>query len=607
MSMTKNLPAFVFSGASLCFVPVAAYSQPADPEAAGYELSPIVVTPTLSHQTVGESLSSVTVIDEETIRRQQPLEFSELLLGQPGVDLTENGSFGKNTSVFMRGTGSESTVLLVDGIRLRSATSGSAPWAFLPPQLLERVEIVRGPRSSLYGADAVGGVIQAFTHAAEDEPEGWVSAGGGTHDSQEVGAGVAGKEDAFSYSFSVNHFETDGAEIIEGGEDKGYRNTAGLGRVSHHFDNGGQAGVLLMRAQGNTEYDDGETDFTVQTLGLYLDAPLGEHWVTRLQFAESRDESESIEDGDASVFDTLTRSARWENHIFAGPHEFTVGTELLVDEVDSTLDFEEDSRTNTALFAQALFDFGQPDLQVSFRSDDNEAYGRNQTGAVALGYALDDHHRVRTSYGTSFRAPTFNDLYYPGYGNPDLESEEAETFEIGVSGHYSAWFWDLVAYQSNVENLIVPTFRGGSFAPFNVAEARIRGIELSSGFVIDQWTLRASASLIDPENEETDSRIRRRSGEQFRLDVDREQGEFTLGATVKGQGHRYDDADEEDRIAGFTTLDLRAGWHFAESWTARVNLDNVLDKQYATARRFNGADYISAGLTAFASVRYDFR
>lgn len=614
MSFLKILPVAVLTGFPLCFFPALSYSQSAGFQATGagteklQQLEPLVVTPTLANQTIGESLSSITVIDEESIRRQQPLAFSELLLGQPGVDLTENGSFGKNTSVFMRGTGSESTVLLIDGVRLRSATAGSAPWAFLPPQLLERVEIVRGPRSSLYGADAVGGVIQAFTHTAESTPEGWINVGGGSFDSEEVGAGVAGTEGRLRYSFSANHFETDGTEVIEGGDDKGYRNTSGIARLSHQFDNGGEVGLLLLRAQGNTEFDGGETDFAIQTLGFNLETPLSEYWVSRLQFAESRDESENeLVDFGATVFDTRTRSARWENHLYAAEHQFIVGTELLVDAVDSTTDYDEDSRTNTAVFAQALFDFGQTDLQLSLRSDDNEAYGRNETGAVALGYALDNHHRIRASYGTSFRAPTFNDLYFPGFSNPDLEPEEAETFEVGVGGRYQHWFWDAVAYQTDVEDLIVLTSQGGLFAPFNVEKARIRGVELSSGLTLDQWTLQASISVIDPRNEENDNRIRRRSGKQARLDLDRELGDFSVGASVKGQGYRYDDVDNEDRIAGFTTLDLRAGWRFAENWSSRLKVDNVLDKQYATSRRFDGADYISAGLTAFASIRYDFQ
>ena len=614
MIAIKTLPIVVFSGAAFCVFSPLVFSQvdlvepdATPPVSEAYRLEPLVVTPTLANQTLGESLSSVTVIEEEEIRRRQPLEFSELLYGQPGVDIVGNGSFGKNTSVFMRGTGSESTILLVDGIRLRSATAGSAPWAYLPPQMLERVEIVRGPRSSLYGADAVGGVIQAFTRTPTREPEGWVRAGAGSYDTHEVGAGATGSEGRFRYSFSANHIETDGTAIIEGGDDKGYDNTSGIARVSRQFDNGGEAGLLLLRAEGNTEFEGGETDFTIQTVGLNLEAPVSDDWITRIQFAESLDEGETVRGASGqSVFNTQARSARWENQVFAGPHQFIVGTEIAVEEVDSTTEYDESSRTNTAVFGQALFDFGVADFQLSLRADDNEAYGRNETGAAAVGLEVDDHHRVRLSYGTSFRAPTFNDLYYPGYGNPDLEPEEAESFELGISGRYQNWFWDTAAYQTEVENLIGVDSIYDESEAYNV-DARIRGLELSSGLEMDQWTVQATAALTDPVNRERDNRLRRRSAKQFRLDIDRQIDEFWVGGTFRAQGYRYEDEENQERLPGYGTLDLRAGWAFSENWLAQVNVDNVLDKEYTTARRYDGVDYIAAGLTAFFSVRYDIR
>ncbi|MEX1056505.1 MAG: TonB-dependent receptor plug domain-containing protein, partial [Natronospirillum sp.] len=156
-------------------------------------LEPVVVTATIGPRTVGESLSAVTVIDEAQLTRESPSEIGDLLRGQPGINVVTNGSFGKNTSVFTRGTGSESTVLLVNGVRLRSATSGSAPWAYFPIELVERVEIVRGPRSSLYGADAVGGVIQAFTLDPDQGQSGWLEAGVGNLNTQKYSGGASAR------------------------------------------------------------------------------------------------------------------------------------------------------------------------------------------------------------------------------------------------------------------------------------------------------------------------------------------------------------------------------------------------------------------------------
>ncbi|MBS3804124.1 MAG: TonB-dependent receptor [Oleiphilaceae bacterium] len=614
MSFSRAATAKLFLTVPLIFLPLATgLAQAAEPsterltEAEPATLDPIVVTATLGPRTAGESLSSVTIIDEEDIRRQNARELKDLLRGQPGLDLSTNGSFGKNTSVFTRGTGSDATVLLVDGIRLRSATTGAPAWQFLSPQLLERIEIVRGPKSSLYGADAVGGVIQAFTMKADDEPEGWIEAGAGNFDSQQVGAGVAGREGRNAYSFAVNRFETDGTAIIPDGDDKGYRNTSGVARLSHDFDNGGQASLLLMRAQGDTEFEGGESDFVIQTLGAKLDTLPTDYWRSSVQFSESRDELDSVRSFGPSTFDTRTRTARWDNTLTAGNHEFVVGFEHLTDEVSGTTDYEEDSRTNNAIFTQALFNFGPTDLLFSLRGDDNEAYGQETTEGVAIGYALDSNHRARASYATAFKAPSFNDLYFPGFGNPDLKPERAETVEFGVSGRYQVWFWDLAIYQSDIDDLSITDGQSAQSVP----EARIRGVEFGAGLDINDWSVKTALAYTDPKERNDDTVLRRRSRQSLRLDVDRDLGAWSLGASLVAKGHRYDDEENNERIPGFATLDLRAGWAFARDWTAQLTVENVTDKTYSTANRFvfGGDDepYISAGTTGFLSVRHDFR
>ncbi|MCH8498792.1 MAG: TonB-dependent receptor [Marinobacter sp.] len=602
MPFSRPLFAGLLPGALLSLVALPAQAGNVDAPT----LDPLVVTATLGVKTQGESLSSVTVIDEQTIRRQQPREFKDLLIGQPGIDVTGNGSFGKNTSVFMRGTGSESTVFLIDGVRLRSATAGSPPWQYFPPEMIERVEIVRGPRSTLYGSDAVGGVIQAFTHSPADGRRGWVQAGGGSFNTQAYSAGVSGVEGRTRYSVSASHRDTDGTEILAGEGDKGFRNSSGLVSLAHRFDNGGEVGLVVLRAEGNTEFVGGETDFVVQTVGMRLDTPVSDYWRSRIQFAESADEQDNQQGSSTSRFYTKTRSARWENLILAGPHQLIAGGELLVDQVKSSTAYDESSRTNAAVFAQALLNFEPVDLQFSARADDNQAYGRQETGSVALGVAMDDHHRFRVSYGTSFRAPTFNDLYFPGFGNPDVQPEKGGSLEVGVGGQFTNWFWDAVIYQNDVKNLIAFTNVGGVFAPFNVAEARIRGAELSGGFNWHDWTLRASGAVLDPRDRETDNRIRRRSGKQLRVDLDRQLGQFDLGGSVKAQGYRYDDAANQIRLPGFAIVDLRAGWQLTPQWSTRLTVENALDKNYSTARHFSGRNYINAGRMAMLSVRYDF-
>ncbi|MDR5859733.1 TonB-dependent receptor [Halomonas eurihalina] len=569
------------------------------------QLDPMVVTATLAPRTASQSLSSVSVIDEATLRRQDPTDITDVLRAQPGVDVSSNGSFGKNSSVYLRGAGSESTLMMIDGIRLRSATVGGPAWQFLDPRMFERVEVVRGPRSTLYGADAVGGVVQLFTPEGElGDPEPSVTLGGGSHGSRRVAASLTGGADGTRYAVSASHFGTDGAEITEGEGDKGYDNTTGFARLSHTFDGGAEVGLLALRARGNTEFVGGDTNFVQQVAGVYGELPVTDDWRSQLTLSEARDEAESHESFGDSIFDTRTRTARWENTVAVGPHEWIAGAEASRDEVSSTTAYDEDSRDNVAVFSQALLDFSPLTVQAGLRYDDNDAFDEEVTGNLALGYALDDHHTLRASYGTAFRAPTFNELYYPGYGNPDLDPETSETVELGLRGQFARGFWDLALYQTDIEDMIANAVFDGVSAPYNVDEARIRGVELSTGAEVLDWSLRAALTYTDPEDRETGNQLARQATKSLRFDADRELGDWTLGGSVIAQDHRYSDADNDQRLSGYGIVNLRAGWRFAPQWSARLTLENVFDREYATARDYLGRDYIDAGRAAFLSVSF---
>ncbi|QOR39473.1 TonB-dependent receptor [Billgrantia diversa] len=597
MKTKYHLAAFGLAALPLAVQAQATTSENVDTVA----LNPLVVTATLAPRTADETLSSVTVLDEATLRRQDPTSVTEMLRGQPGVDVVTNGSFGKNSSVYLRGTGTESAVLMIDGIRLRSATVGGAAWHYLDPRMFQRAEIVRGPRGSLYGADAVGGVVQLFTHESEEGgPYPYLSAGGGSFDTQRYSAGLSGSSGGTRYSFAGSRFTTDGTPVRRDGEDRGYDNTSALARLAHTFDSGAEVGLLAMRARGYNEFDSGESDFVQQVAGIYGELPVTEQWTSRLTLSEARDGLDTYNTDFPSIIETRTQTARWQNTLNFGQHELIAGAEYSEDRVSGTTDYDSSSRDNAAVFAQGLLDFSPVALQAGLRYDDNEAYGDEVTGSLALGYDLDGSHTLRASYGTAFRAPTFNDLYWPNSGNPELDPESSATVEMGVRGQYQRWYWDLAAYRTELEDMIdwAPT-EGGMWAPQNVAEARIRGIELSGGAELGDWTLAAALTWIDPEDRESGNRLRRRASKSARFDVDRALGEWSLGGSWILQGHRYDDVANQERLGGFGLVNLRAGWQFAPLWSARLTLENVLDKEYATAR-----DYINAGRAAFVSVHF---
>ncbi|MFO7994428.1 MAG: TonB-dependent receptor [Marinobacter sp.] len=610
-----QLPA-VISGISLAVLPLAIAAQPASDADA---LDPIVVTATLGPKTVGESLSSVTVIDKDNIERQRPAEFGDLLQAQPGVNLVSDGNYGKTTSVFLRGAGSSGTVFLLDGIRLRSATVGIPPWQFLPPELVESVELVRGAKSSLYGADAVGGVVQAFTLDPEVGSRGWAEIQGGSHNTREITGGLAAREGRSSFLASGVYSDTDGTNVRAGGEDKGFRNAGGLAKLSHNFDQGGGAGLTVFQSEGNTEFEGGDTDFVIRAMGLHLEAVASDYWLTRIQFSEARDEQETF-GSFPSTFDTLSRSARWENTLTADVHELVLGAEFMADEVEGSDQFAESSRSNSAVFGQGRLNFSATELMLSLRLDDNEAYGREETGGIALGHQLDGSHRLRLSYATSFRAPTFNDLYlevpsdFGSYsGNPDLDPEKGQMVEVGLAGRYDSWFWDAAIYQNDVDDLItfVSDPNTSDSTVENVETARIRGVELSSGIETAGWNLAAALTYADTENRDTGARLPRRAEKNLRLDVDRVFSQWSLGASFIAESDRYNDPANASLLPGYGTVDMRAAWDFLPGWSASLKVDNLLDRRYSTSQgndsvTFESFDYLSAGRTFMASIRYDF-
>lgn len=609
-NLLMSLRIIAAGSVALSLLPLAALSEESVELAV---LDPIVVTPTLSSVTVDASLSSVTVIDEDTLRDQQPLEMRDVLRGQPGVDTYGNGSFGKISNVSLRGTSSNASLLMIDGVRLRSATTGAPAWEFLPPQMFERVEIVRGPRGSLYGADAVGGVVQLF---GRDSGE-WLTLGGGNLGTWNVGAGGSLSENGTSVMVGANVFDTEGTEIRENSHDRGYHNESGIFRLSHQFGERGSIGLFRFSTEGDTEFEgttpqqQRQMEYLLQVTGLKGDLWLNDSWQLKALVSEAKDESEDFTDGLSNGdFNTRTRTANLQSVALVGDHQFILGGEYLSDEVLSSVEYDEPNRDNKAVFGQALLTFGALDLQGSLRHDDNDAYGSKVTGAAAVGVRLNSQHRLRASYGTAYRAPTFNDLYYPDsppfyYSNPNLKPESSETGELGLRGQYRHWFWDAALYRTNIDDMIVYDFAQST--SLNLERATVEGAELAMGLDWENWRAGLAFSALKPEDRETGTIIAYRAQRIGRLDLDRRLGRFALGASASFEGHRYADAANTDRLSGFGLLDLRASWDFASNWTSRVVVDNVLDKDYVTARSFAGWDYLNAGRTVMVSVNYETR
>ncbi|NWL75964.1 TonB-dependent vitamin B12 receptor [Pseudomonas taiwanensis] len=595
--------------------------------AAPLTLDEQVVTATRSERPVRASLAASTVIDREEIERSQARSVPELLQKVPGVTLSNNGGPGKNTTVFLRGSESDHVLVLIDGIKVGSVSAGITAFQDLPVELIERIEVVRGPRSSLYGSEAIGGVIQIFTRkGGKDGAKPWFSAGYGTHDSYEGSAGVSGGDDKGWYNLGVSSQDTDGINSRRQGSDyyepdaDGYRNLSGSLRAGYRFENGLELDGTLMRAKAHNDYDDidqfgyfhplgghsANADNRQELLGGRARFSPAEIWDVTLQAGRSEDKTTSETDGvfDAR-FNSKRDSASWLNDLtLAEGHVLTLGYDWQRDQISSSTDFDKDSRLNKGWFAQYLGEYGRQDWQLSLRRDDNEQFGTHDTGNAAWGYALTDAVRFSVSYGTAFKAPSFNELYYPGYGNPDLDAETSESFETGLAGQHGWGRWSINAYRTHVDDLIAYDSSLGPYGgPNNIGKARIDGLELVVGSQWLGWDWNANATFLDPENRESSANsgndLPRRAREVFNLDLDRRLGRFGIGATLHAEGRSYNDLANRERVAGYASVDLRGEYWLTEEWRLQAKVTNLLDADYETA-----LDYNQPGQAVFFTVRY---
>lgn len=576
---------------------------PAQQSTEADSLDPILITAPLGPRTIGEGLSSVTTIGETEIRRQQPRQFSELLRAQPGLSVQTGGGIAQQTSVYTRGHESDATVLLVNGVRIRAAASGIPAWELIPAQLVNHVEIVRSGRSSLYGADAMGGVVQVFTTPQQQGRHGWVETGAGNLGTQEYGLGLSAVDENSSLNVGLAHSTTDGAPVIEGGDDKASDNTAGTFNASREFDNGVRVNLTYLGAEGNVEYEGGNKDFTFQTAGLGVEIPVTEYWRTSLQFSDARDEQTYFSEFGGSDVDSQTRTSRLENWFVSGVHEFVLGAEVMDDRVSGDTSYLEDSRRNDAFFGQALLNFGPADVHLSARSDDNEAFGAHETWGGAVGYRLGNGYRVSLSTGTSYITPSFNDLYSPwGGANPDLEPEEATSYEVALEKQSHNWFWKLALYRSNVDNLIVSAYPAPSF---NANEAQLQGVELEAGWARDGWSANLAVSVGDFEDEQTGRPLPFRPEQTARFDLEKEFDRFYVGTSLLAENHKYE-SDGSTRVPGYAIWDLHTGARLFERLSIDLAVNNVLDKEGELRKYQDGVNYITPGRTFMASVRYEF-
>lgn len=569
-------------------------------------LGQVVVTATRTAQTQDAALAPVTVITRAEIELLQPASLPDLLNDTPGMAIANSGGPGKATSMFLRGTNANQVLVLVDGVRIGSATAGLTPIQDIPLDQIQRIEIVRGPFSSLYGSEAIGGVIQIFLRHTPGTFVPNASAGIGSYDHWKAGAGfsTAGKKGWLSVQAShdqtkgINSCRIGSAELFVGcfadqPDRDGVHTSALTLNGAYQFDDAWSVDGLAIRTQGFNKYDGSFSDsdeYSTQVVGGQLHFRPSDKVNLSLRAGQSADfYKDFLADSYVDFFDTRRSLGSFQADVAAAGGLLSAGFDWQRDHIDSSTVYDVNSRTNRGLFAQWQRAFGAQSLQANVRHDDNSQFGGKTTGSLLWGWNFAQDLRLTASWGTAFRAPTFNDLYYPGFSNPNLHPENSRNVEVGLRGTPDWGHWSVSVYRNEVTDLIA---LNSLFVPENVDRARITGLEGEVGGKLAGWNLRATATLLNAADDATGgfhegNRLPRRPRQSARFDADHAFGRFSVGASWQVNASSYDDIGNTHRLGAYALTNLRTSWQVARDWKLQLALNNVFNKDYETVYYYN--------------------
>ena len=588
----------------------------------------MVVTGSREPLPLNRLVGDISVIDEKQIRDSSADSLEGLLRREGGIQLSRSGGPGQAASVLLRGSSASSMVVLIDGVRIGSATLGQADLSALSLASIERIEILRGPGSSLYGADAVGGVVQIITRRGEGGLNVAAHLAVGGLKSSEADFSVAGASGSWDYAAGLGREASGGVSALRPGDafgnynpDRdGFSRTQAQVRGGFTVAPGHRIGASLLETRLRSQYDASEfvpptfaqdatpdfrNRFNTSVAAVDYRGVLSPDWTSTLQASQQKDDLVSGANV-PDTFKTERRQVSWQNAWTPATGQQLVGAvERLNEAVESSSFTSRQERTNTALVLGYTGAFGTQRLQADVRHDRNSIYGNVNTGK--LGWAVDvvPGLTVRAVAGTAFRGVSFNDLYFPGFGVPTVRPERSRSVEVGVQWRDAEQSAGATLYRNRVRDLIGyqpdrsfcpadPAYDFGCAS--NVSSARLQGATLTAAQRLGDFGLRATLDFLDAKDTTTGQRLVRRAANQQTLVADWASGPWGADATVLAVGARPEGGAT---LAAYQTLDLQARYRLSPSWRVEAKLLNALDRDYQPAR-----DYQSVGRQAWIGVRF---
>ncbi len=586
---------FRFVAATALLLSVAAHVHASD-------ISPsdtIIVTATRTEIPLEQATVPVRVITRDDIELSLATDLAELLRFEAGIDIGRNGGPGQATSFFMRGTESNHTLVLIDGVRMNPGTIGGAAIQHISPEIIERVEIVKGARSALFGTDAIGGVINIITRRAhKTHIEG--GAGAGSFDSRSAFLSGGVRNEKNQFGITLDWQDTEGyPPRVESDIDRGYDNFS-LNVHAARDIGSGEISLRHWRAEGTVEYLDFfltpvDQDFRNTITAFQFDKQISGRGTNKLILSHMLDRIAQNQSDDFVESDRL--SLDWQHTLAFSEHTVTAGL-FAMQETAKTLSFgsgfDEDTDVK-AIFLQDQWISGRHRAFIAARLTDHDSFGNQTTYNVEYGYELTPSWTVRAGVGRAFRAPDATDRYGFG-GNPDLEPEIADEYQLGLryapGNRHSL---DIEFYANDIEDLI--EFDLATFTLVNIDTAEIRGAQLGYEYLGDSFSLRADLVRQKAENTSNDSRLLRRAEESLTLSYTQDIGQHRLGLSLLASGDREDFGGVI--LPGYVVASITGQMQLSDTLQLNARIENLFDADYQTAANFR-----MQGRSAFVELKY---
>jgi vitamin B12 transporter len=587
----------------------------------------LIVTPTRMPQSLDKTIPDTTVLNEQDIQKSGTPDVPALLRSLAGVEVVQTGGLGAQSSTFMRGTNSNQVLVLIDGVRINSATTGSTALEHIMLDSIERIEVVRGNVSSLYGSEAIGGVIQLFTKRGHGAPAFNASAGLGSHGTQRLAAGFSGEVNDNSFSVNVGKVKTDGVSAINpqlapgatNPNNNGYDNNTLDAQVKHALNADHLLSASLFSTRGNTSFDNpfnsavtdiNNTVENIDKISVASDDQLSEMWHSQIRLAQGVDDSHTYLNGApdvASGYHNRTQSNQmaWQNNLkIADGQQLSLAAEHLGQVVTSDTLYTQTTRNVNSLLGGYTGEYAAQQVQLNLRQDRYSDFGTANTGLLGYGLSFADNWRATVSVSNAFKAPTFNDMYKSqpsfGYlGNPNLKPERSRNKEAGLHYAENGQHVDAVYFDNQISDLIA--FNAGFTSMININQAQITGQELSYAGDFGSSHLKANATFQNPRDSGTGQVLLRRAKKFGSVAATHDFVAWNLGAEVRYSGARQD-VDWNGNLVtlpSYSLFNLTSNYNIDKHLSLMAHVDNLFNRNYSEVYSFN-----TLGRTLFVGLNY---